>query len=114
MIVQPRQRQVERLLQVIRLANVLVGTPIDVSLLGDRMPRHLVLAALESDVSRVGSQIAPRLPLLETSYEASSGPDNRHQCSPPKCPGVSDPSGDGRGRGIVKAHDGSSDFALQK
>ena len=51
MIVQPGQRHIERPLHVIRLASVLVGSPIDINLLGDRMPRNLVIPALEFDVA---------------------------------------------------------------
>ena len=51
MTIQPRKRNVQRLLQVIRFASVPLGCPIDVNLFGDRVPRHLVFVVLIADVA---------------------------------------------------------------
>jgi hypothetical protein len=50
MTVQPRQGNVESFLHFVRFASVLVGAPIDVDLIGDRMPCDFVLVILESNV----------------------------------------------------------------
>src|ERR1017187_2258407 len=51
MIVQPRQRNVQRFLQVIRLASVPVRAPKDIDLFGDRVPRHFVFVVLVANVA---------------------------------------------------------------
>ena len=51
MVAQPRQRGVQRLLQVIRFTSVFVGAPVDVDLVGDWMPCDLVFVVLESNVT---------------------------------------------------------------
>ena len=51
MIIQPRQRNVERFLDVVRLASVPVRAPIDVDLMGDRMPSDFVLVVLVANVA---------------------------------------------------------------